>query len=177
MSVVLTVVVGVEIYNGCLPRRQMAGVGFGLGLATDYWDEALSSARLLWGFASDDSHQGFEINVGWTDILAASDDFPTVRAAVRRGALVASRGMRLFGWSFDGQRLVVEADLPYYRTFSADYTFIGQDGTVLSRQRGRSAAYELTGTEPYVRVEARNDDGSVLWTQPLLRDDVFEVPA
>lgn len=176
MSKPLTGAVGVEIYTGCLSRRQMSGVGFGLSLATDYWDEALGSGRLLWGFATDDSHQGYEINVGWTDILAGSDDFAAVKDAVRRGAVVASRGMRLYDWAFDGARLEVEADLPYLRTFDAEYSFIGSGGKVLHSARGRRASYEVDGSEPYVRVEARNADGSILWTQPLLRDDVFGAP-
>ena len=177
MSRSLTGAVGVEIYTGCLSRRQWDGVGFGLSLATDYWDEALSSGRRLWGFATDDSHQGYEVNVGWTEILAAADDFATVKASVERGALTASRGMRLYGWKFDGRRLEVEADLPYLRAFEAEYSFIGDGGAVLHRETGRTASYELSGDERYVRVEARSGDGSVIWTQPLLRADAFEVSA
>lgn len=173
MSRKLTGAIGVEVYTGCLARRQMAGVGFGVSLAADYWDDALTSGRLLWGFAVDDSHQGYEINVGWTEVLTRSTDFATVKGAVHHGAVVASRGMRLFGWSFDGTTLTVEADLPYLRTFSSEYRFIGAAGEELARTTGRSASYTLSGDETYVRVEARHDDGSVLWTQPLLRTDVF----
>jgi len=176
MSRQLTGAVGVEIYTGCLARRQMSGVGFGVSLAADYWDEALTEGRLLWGFAVDDSHQGYEINVGWTEVLTTSTDFSTVKEAVRRGAIVASRGMRLFGWAFDGATLTVEADLPYLRTHTTEYRFVGAGGKELARSSGRSGSYTLRGDEPYVRVEARHDDGSVLWTQPLVRTDLFHVP-
>jgi hypothetical protein len=167
--------IGVDVYTGCLPRRHWNGVGFGIGLATDYWDEELSRGRLLWGFACDDSHQGYEINVGWTEVLAAADDFETVKAAVHAGALTASRGMRLYGWEFDGSTLRVEADLPYQRVYQSEYRFIGEGGSVLHVERGRSASYQLSGDERYIRVEARNDDGSVLWTQPLLNRDSFTI--
>jgi hypothetical protein len=177
MSKPLTGAVGVEVYNGCLPRRQMEGVGFGSGIATDYWDEALTSGRRLWGFATDDSHDRYEINVGWTEIWADSTDFATVKASIDGGSIVASRGMRLFGWDFDGTRLTVEADLPYYRAFETEYRFVGAGGELLHTTGGRSGSYRLRGDEPYVRVEARNADGSVLWTQPLLRADRFELPA
>jgi hypothetical protein len=176
MSRTLTGVVGVEVYNGCLPRRQMGGVGFGSGIATDYWDEALSSGRRLWAFASDDSHDRYEINVGWTEIWADSTDFPAIKASIERGSIVASRGMRLFGWEFEGEALTVEADLPYVRTYDTEYRFVGRGGEVLHTDVGRRATYRLRGDESYVRVQASNPDGSILWTQPLLRSDAFELP-
>jgi hypothetical protein len=175
MSRPLTGAVGVEIYTGCLARRARDGIGFGVSLATDYWDEALSSRRLLWGFATDDSHQGYEMNVGWTEILATADDFASVKSAVQSGALVASRGMRLFDWSFDGLTIELEADLPYLRVFDTEYRFIGADGEVLHESRGRRGTYALTGEELYVRVEARNADGSILWTQPVLERAAFGI--
>jgi hypothetical protein len=169
----LTGLAGVEIYNGCLSRRQFKGVGLGSGIATDYWDEALSSGRRLWGFANDDSHDRFEINVGWTEIWAASTEYADIKAAIDRGSIVASRGMRLMAWDFDGDQLTVEADLPYFRAHSADYRFIGQGGEVLHTATGRHATYRLRGDEPYIRVQATAADGSILWTQPLLRSDAF----
>ena len=176
VSTRLTGAVGVEIYSACLSRRQMNGVGFGVSLATDYWDDALTSGRRLWGFATDDSHQGYEINIGWTEVLAATTDFPEVRSSVESGAIVASRGLRLYNWIFDGTTLRVEADLPYFRTGKAEYRFIGDGGEVLQETTGEGATYRLNGTEKYVRVEARNDDGSILWTQPLLSQANFDLP-
>lgn len=175
MSRPLTGAVGVEVYNGCLSHRARAGVPFGLSLATDYWDEALTSGRRLWGFATDDSHTGYEINVGFTDVLAAADDFATFKSAIVAGAVVASHGMRLFGWSFDGRQLEVEADLPYMRTHEAEYRFIADGGKVQGTCIGRVGRYEVSGDESYVRVEARNADGSILWTQPLLARDRFKI--
>jgi hypothetical protein len=167
--------VGVEVYAGCHARRHWDGIGFGLGLATDFWDEELSRGRLLWGFGVDDSHQGYEVNVGWTEILAPSDDFETVKAAVKAGSLVASRGMRLLGWHFDGGTLSVEADLPYFRANRTEYRFIGEGGRVLHSEEGAVGQYQLRGDELYVRVEARNADGSILWTQPLLDRARFDM--
>lgn len=175
MSRPLTGAVGVEIYTGCLSHRHMDGVPFGNSLATDYWDEALTSGRRLWGFATDDSHTGYEINVGWTDVYAPADDFTTYRRAIEAGALVASRGMRLYGWDFDGITLTVEADMPYSRAYEAEYRFIADGGTIRSTVIGRTASYRLEGDETYVRVEARNADGSILWTQPVLSRDRFEI--
>jgi hypothetical protein len=175
MSRTLTGAVGVEIYTGCLSHRQMDGIPFGLSLATDYWDEALTAGRLLWGFATDDSHSGYEMNVGWSDVLSRGDDFATFRGAVQAGAVVASRGMRLFGYSFDGDTLEVEADLPYARSHEAEYRFIADRGELRASVTGRTGRYRMRGDESYLRVEARNADGSILWTQPLLSHDRFEI--
>src|SRR2546423_515252 len=70
----------------------------------------------------------------------------------------------------------VEAHLPYFRLFRAQYRFIGRGGEVLHTATGRNATYRLRGDEPYVRVEATSADGSILWTQPLLATDAFELP-
>ncbi|SDZ56737.1 hypothetical protein [Herbiconiux ginsengi] len=174
MSEALTGAVGVEVYNGCLPHREWNGIGFGSGLATDYWDDALTSGRLLWGFATDDSHDRHEINQGWTDIHAASTGFADVRRAVYRGRLTASRGLRLYDFDLDDSGLLtVEADLPYSREFHTDYTFVGSGGRTLHRAQGQRATFHVGPDESYVRVEARSGDGSMLWTQPVVRAEDF----
>lgn len=165
--------IGVEVYNGCLPRRAHAGVSFGAGLATDFWDDALSSGKRLWGFGTDDSHDRYEINVGWTDIFADDTSFEAIKAAVARGSICASRGLRLYGFVFDGTTLEVTADMAYYRTNNIRYRAIGQGGKPLAEATGASLIYRVTGEEKYVRVEATAADGSMLWTQPLLRASDF----
>lgn len=167
--------VGVEIYNGCLSRRNFfGGQPLGWGIGTDFWDDQLSKGILFWGFANDDSHQPFEINVGWTHIFAGSASLEEVKKAVKKGNLYASNGLYLHEYSFDGKTIRVTADFRYDRIKKIHYKFIGQNGVVLAEQDGESGSYTLKGDEMYVRVEAMAPDGDMLWTQPLVDKDRFK---
>ncbi len=166
---------GVEIYNGCLSRRNFfGGQPLGWGIGTDFWDDQLSSGILFWGFANDDSHQPFEINVGWTRIFAGSTSLEEVKEAVKKGRLYASNGLYLHDYSFDGKRIRVTADFQYDRIKKIHYKFIGQNGTILAEQDGESGSYSLRGDEMYVRVEAMAPDGDMLWTQPIVNKNRFK---
>lgn len=149
-------------------------MSYGGGLATDYWDEMLSKGHKLWGFGGDDSHFRSEINVGWTYIFARDTGLAAVKSAVSEGALYASTGLTLYDFFFDGKMLRVEADLAHRRTGDVRYQVIGPNGRLLHEQRGAMLEYPLPASDPdYVRVEACSADGAMLWSQPLLREDIF----
>jgi hypothetical protein len=168
---------GMEIYNGCLPHHpDYKGMSFGDGLATGVWDRQLSKGKKLWGFASDDAHEAYEINTGWTEIYAPSNRWPDILEAVKQGKLCACRAMRLYSFSLSEDGLLsVEADYTYYRRYTTEYRFIGKDGVILATGYGKTATYHLSGDEKYVRVEARAPDGSMLWTQPVLNKACFDI--
>ncbi len=174
MSRTLKNAVGLEIYNGCISRRNFFGFGLGFGLGTDFWDERLSDAELLWGFGNDDFHEMFEMNVGWTEIYASSDEFGDVKAAVKRGSLYASNGLYLHEYRFDGETIEIVADFKYDRIERIRYRFIGKNGEILSEDFGARGTYQIKGDEAYVRVEATAPDGSMLWAQPILNKAFFE---
>lgn len=169
--------VGIEIYNGCLSRRNFfGGLPLGFGLGTDFWDDRLSAGVLLWGFGNDDAHQPFEINVGWSHIYAKSNSFEDIKEACRRGSVYASNGLYLHDYRFDGSTITLTADFRYDRIRKIRYTFIGKDGKVLDEQRGETGTYTLQGDEMYVRVEAQAPDGNMLWTQPVVNRDCYDIP-
>ncbi len=121
--------VGFEVYNGCISRANLPGSG----LATDFWDEMLSAGKRLWAFANDDFHDLHEMDVGWTMIYAASTTLHDLKAAVTRGSLYASNGLRLYDFRFDGRLLEVGANYPFSRSNTIDYTFIGVGGKIRKR--------------------------------------------
>ena len=170
----LTHAVGVEIYNGCLSRRAYLNVPFGLSLGTDFWDEELTKGHRLWGFGNDDAHEAYEIHVGWTEIYSRSNKFDDIKMAVMKGALITSRGLRLEKFDFDGHDIRLKAGYTYQPCDQVTYRFVGPQGKVLAMQYGDEGHYKLSG-ETYVRVEAVSPDGSMLWTQPVLRTDIFDV--
>ena len=168
---------GVEIYNGCISRRNFfGGTPLGYGLGTDFWDDRLSSGNLLWGFANDDSHQPFEINVGWSQIFAESNSFEDIKEACRRGSVYASNGLYLHNFKFDGEKITLIADFQYDRIKKIRYTFIGRNGEILKEQTGESGEYILKGDEMYIRVEAQAPDGNMLWTQPIVNRKFYQLP-
>jgi hypothetical protein len=167
--------VGVEIFNGCFARRPRPSMSYGNGLATDFWDQMLSAGVKIWGFGSDDSHHRFEINVGWTYVYAPDTAFSAVKEAVVRGAVCASNGLILYDFELSGDTLMVEADLPHRRTNHVDYVVIGPEGEVFERTRAARLLHRLRGTPNYLRVEARGDDGAMLWTQPILLRSAFNL--
>ncbi len=167
--------IGVEIYNGCLSRKTINGVSLGAGLAVDFWDKVLTSGKVLWGFGNDDSHEPYEIHVGWTEIYTASDSFCDIKSAVKRGSLCASRGLRLEDFRLEDNELSVMARYTYQKSDRIEYCFIGEGGKVLKRDSGSFGRYIIDGNEKYIRVEAISPDGSMLWTQPILNKNYYNV--
>lgn len=60
---------------------------------------------------------------------------------------------------------MVDAGLPR-RDFRYTTTFVGAGGRVLGLAHGLTAAYELTGSEMYVRARVEDSGGRVAWVQP-----------
>jgi hypothetical protein len=153
---------GIEILNPAIFNTYK-----GSGLATELWDEFLSSGKLVWGFANDDFHTYSEFARGWNMIYADRLDYGNVRDAVERGSLYASCGLVLQEFSFAEGVVAVEANFARTPAHDIEYKFVGDNGAILDRQVGRRAEYRLRGTERYVRVHASSEGGTGLWTQPV----------
>lgn len=146
---------GMEIYNGTIGRLD------GSPYATDKWDRLLTSGRLVWGFANDDSHtEVIDVALGW-NMVAAERNVASIMAAFRRGAFYASTGVTITGITVNGDRIRVETR--------------DADRIVASRQGGREfaivdAAVIEVAVPPdssYVRFECRGRGGRMAWTQPF----------
>ena len=141
------------------------------------WDSALSRGARLWGLASDDAHdyydmesaaaQGIEPRVGNRGfvMVRASKEAGAIRAAMQRGAFYASTGLLLDRVAVEAGRYVIET--PDETTTS----FVTDHGAVLLESTGKSASLDLaqvTGT--YVRARVRDAEGRAAWTQPVFLD-------
>lgn len=162
---------GIEIYNAVIKRLQ------GSALATDIWDDLLSSGILVWGFANDDFHKWFDLARAWINISTKSKNQTDILDAIEKGAFVASTGLMLDTYEFDGSSLLLSVSLPrMIKKENYRYTFIGKDGAILSDQYSEHGRYQLNGDELYIRVRVAADDGSLLFTQPLYKQDSFSRP-
>lgn len=160
--------VGIEIYNSVIPRLA------GRGLATDVWDDLLSSGRLVWGFANDDFHRWFDLGNSW-NMVYGDKSYDSVKAAIKSGCFYGSTGLKLKSLILENEELHMAVD--YLNNYAGElqYDFIGSNSRLLARIVGERADCKLNKSEPYVRICVTAPDGSKLWTQPIYDNNFFKV--
>jgi hypothetical protein len=176
-----------EVWN---TEPGMNNVGGGGKPSTEQiWDEVLSSGRVMYGVAADDSHHFYDFvssrqlreplsNPGRAWIMVRATEL-TVKAlieAMNRGEFYATTGVTLESYeaTSNGIRIGLSdrtrdlgwslpgANPQLYRT-----EFIGKEGKVLKVDESLSPSFDFTGKELYVRARITNSDGQVAWTQPV----------
>ncbi|HHW25066.1 MAG TPA: hypothetical protein PK778_02785 [Bacillota bacterium] len=166
---------GMEILNGgCEEIRPPYNGTPSSGLATDVYDEVLSSGRLIWAFGSDDFHRWWHFarafNIYFCDLTPES-----VIAASKAGEFYVSTGLLLTSLDYDGKFIRVQArHIRNYRDILR-FRFIGKNGHILAEAEGESATYMTHGDEDYVRIEAVGRTGAMLWTQPLYNPEKLKM--
>jgi hypothetical protein len=153
------------------------------------WDEVLSSGRVMYATAVDDSHHFYEFtssrttgsplsNPGkaWIMVRARGLSVPALVDAMNAGDFYATTGVVLAGYEASITRIRISlsdrtqdlgwsapgANPELYRT-----EFIGKGGKVLKLDESLNPSYEFTGKELYVRARITSSDGQVAWTQPV----------
>lgn len=115
-------------------------------IATAKWDRLLAAGRAVWGTAVDDYHG--VTPPGRAYVVAQLEELSpaAVIAALRSGRFYASTGVHFERIRVDGRTITVELDR------EATIRFV--NGKTLKECGGKSASYEATGSEGYVRIEA-----------------------
>lgn len=160
----LTGYCGIEILNPVIYRLK------GSGLALDAWDHLLSGGRLVWGFGNDDFHLWHDIQRAYNIVCARSNSFEDIKAAVQEGCFYVSDGVALKHLSLGENSLEVEAGFfvdSYVKDF--DYCLIGSGGRILDRAHGQRVMLRFDPEEPYIRLQARAENGANLFLQPMMR--------
>ena len=163
----------VEIHSGH-PLVNMAGGG-GVPSVEKIWDTVLSSGRLFYGVAVDDSHHLKRLGDraaatpghGWVMVRAESLSPEAIIRALERGEFYASSGVELSDYQETpaGITLTIkEKPRSKYRT-----QFIGKDGRVLAEAITNPATYKFKGNEMYVRAKVFESNATYAWTQPVFR--------
>lgn len=167
-----------ELWNGH-PAVHNRGGG-GKPSTEEIWDAVLSTGRVLYGMATDDSHH-FKSECApqvvcpgraWIVVRASELTREALLAALGAGDFYASTGAELKSYAVDASGIRIE--LPEgdrrnptrYRTY-----FIGKDGAVLKQDDSLTPAYTFTGGELYVRARIEASNGAVAWTQPVFVKD------
>jgi hypothetical protein len=161
-------VLGVEAYN----HRCEAKYG-GTGNALSVWGELLTAGRTAYGFFNPDYHAPWHPVPEWADETLGRNVL-LVPAATEAAAARAYRRGQFYG-ALRGSGLAFESiratdDEIRVETTGADRIDFVSDRCVVESARDRAATYEVNGRETYVRIEARDDSGERIFSQPVLFD-------
>jgi len=184
-----------EIYNG---HSGVRNYGDDTHLSTErMWDVALTlrltqlGTGLLYGLATDDSHEYYDWGVGetnpgrgWVMVRGEQLEADAIITALKAGDFYASSGVFLENIRGNGKALEVdiktEQDLTYTTEFIGTRRMsggLGPVGEVLASTREVRAVYELRGDELYVRAKVTSSrlhpnpyaagDPECAWVQPI----------
>jgi hypothetical protein len=153
---------------------------FGAGPAfpgtEELWDQVLTRGMVIWGVASDDTHdlkpgvsgetEG-KPGKGWIVVRAQHLTPDEIMQAVDEGDFYASTGVELKDYKAGDKQITIEIRgqdryMMRYRT-----QFIGKDGKILQDSTANPAIYLIKGNEGYVRARITDSNGSMAWTQPV----------
>jgi hypothetical protein len=150
---------GIEIFNNNVKYDNK-----GRAVAVDLWDELLSNGKRVFGFANDDMHIFQRCGGAFNLVLAPEKSSAAILEALKRGSFYGSTGILLDLIDVDDSVITVNLK---HTHIPAEFTYIGHEGRILKRCYGISASYDCTGTEGYIRVEVKREDGAAAWTQPF----------
>ena len=123
----------------------------------EIWDGVLSAGRVIFGVATDDSHNYHDFapwmsnpGRGWVMVEAEELTQDAIVDGLASGRFYASTGVTLtrLECSAEGISLEIEQD----RDLIYATRFTGKDGVLLSEVTGLTAEYETDGHEDYVRA-------------------------
>ena len=160
---------GFEVLNAVCFRLS------GSGRATDVWDAVLSAGKLVTGFANDDFHAMAD-GGRFFNLIACDKNYASMKQAIANNAICASSGIYPIYHRLEENTLHVKAALPISTYLdNYEYTFVGPNGQILSKQIGSEASYTLRGEE-YVRVEVCAEGGQILLFQPVYKEGFLVRP-
>lgn len=161
----------VEIFNGHPLVNNLGGGGS--PSAEQIWDDVLSSGRVMYGIADDDSHYfkrpGDKTaplpGQAWVYVRASELTPTAVLSALDRGDFYASSGVELEEYSADGSGIALK--IKEQRGSKYRIEFIGRGGRVFAESAQSPATYRFKGNELYVRAKVYESNGKLAWTQPI----------
>jgi len=161
-----------EIHNGHPLVNNMGGGG--VPSAEAMWDSVLSSGKLVFAVADDDSHFFKRIGdptaptpgKGWIFVRAAELTPHAIIESIKSGDFYASTGVELSDYKADARQMTVT--MKEERSSKYRVQFIGKNGQVLAESTANPAVYTFKGTEAYVRAKIYESNGKMAWTQPVM---------
>ena len=161
-----------EIHNGH-PLVNNLGGGGAPG-AEAIWDSILTSGKLVYGVADDDSHHFKRIGdptvptpgKGWIYVRAAELTPEAILSALKKGDFYASTGVELSDYQASGGQIKIT--IKEERSSKYRIQFIGSGGRILLEAFQSPTTYTVKGGEGYVRARILESNGKMAWTQPVV---------
>ena len=160
-----------EIYNGH-PAVNVHGAP-GKASYEEIWDGVLSAGRVIFGVATDDSHNYKDFHPGrsnpgrgWIVVQAEALEVEAILDGLSHGRFYSSTGVELAALEQSPEDISLRVTTE--RDFIYTTAFVGHGGKVLQESTGPEASYEPSGHEKYVRAVVRSSSGTKAWTQPIL---------
>jgi hypothetical protein len=161
------------------PIVNSLGAGPEFPSTEEMWDQVLSRGVIMWGVASDDTHElqsgslagtagaGAGPGKGWIVVRAEHLTTNEIMQAIDNGDFYASTGVELKDYKVEGKQINIEIRLR--DTFMTKYRtqFIGKGGRILQESRANPSIYNVKGDEGYVRARIIDSNGKMAWTQPV----------
>ena len=143
------------------------------------WDGILSSGKLIYGVAADDSHHYHDFTPkmanpgrGWICVQAESLSQSSIMESIRNGDFYASTGVYLdeLNRSDTSFNITIGTgeDDPLKSTEYVT-TITGNGGRILTETDALNINYELPDDESYIRATIRSSGGFKAWTQPIFK--------
>lgn len=149
--------VGIEVFN-----NNMKHDNSGRAVATDLWDELLTSGKRVFGFANDDMHIFSRAGCAFNMVLAKERTREAIIEGITSGRFYCSSGVFIDRINVNNNKITVSV-LKVPGTFR----FIGRNGFIHHEGYGMEASYSCSGDEGYIRVEVLREDGARAWLQPF----------
>jgi hypothetical protein len=137
------------------------------------WDALLSRSMLIYGVASDDTHEYLAEFMpekatpgkAWIMVRAKVLNQASILDALEKGDFYGSTGVTLKNITITKNDYTIEIES------SADFKyttlFIGKDGKILKEDYSLNPSYTFTGGELYVRAKINCSSGDFAFTQPV----------
>ena len=136
------------------------------------WDSVLSAGRVIFGAATDDSHNYSDFSReksnpgrGWVVVRAQELTTEAIVEGLASGSFYSSTGVELA--ELDVSQLSMQLTVQQDRDYVYKTTFTGHEGVTLAEETGVEATYRMSGNEGYVRATVTSSSGTKAWIQPV----------
>lgn len=140
------------------------------GNAEVLWDLLLREGKKLFATAVDDVHVADDLYGGWVWVKAAERTKEAIMAALHSGAYYSTMGPVIHDFGVENGQVYISCsncrEIHFVTYSRRGKSFFAENGGSLTE-----AAYQMEGSEAYVRAVCVDENGRSAWTNPIFFDE------